>query len=151
MIHQELSSIAQLTVAENLLLGQETARAGVIDRAAQQRRARALLARSAVPTSAPTRRRASLSVAQRQLVEIAKALRHEARVLIMDEPTAALTEAETERLFAVIRGLTARGRGGGVHLSPHAGDLRHRRPGDGDARRGDGGHPAGRGDHAWRR
>ncbi len=47
-------------------------------------------------------------MAQRQLVEIAKALRHEARVLIMDEPTAALTEAETERLFAVIRGLTAK-------------------------------------------
>ena len=80
----------------------------MIDRPAQQRRARELLAPSA-RTWIPTRRRAQLSVAQRQLVEIAKALRHEARVLIMDEPTAALTEAETGRLFAVIRGLTARG------------------------------------------
>ena len=48
-------------------------------------------------------------MAQRQVVEIAKALRHEARVLVMDEPTAALSDAETARLFAVIRGLTARG------------------------------------------
>ena len=108
MIHQELSSIPQLTVAENLLLGQEVARAGVIDRPAQQRRARELLAAvgADLDPDAPT---GQLSVAQRQLVVIAKALRHEARVLIMDEPTAALTEAETGRLFTVIRGLTARG------------------------------------------
>jgi ribose transport system ATP-binding protein len=107
MIHQELSTIAQLTVAENLLLGQETARAGVINRAEQQRRAHALLARVGADFG-PDTPAGLLSVAQRQLVEIAKALRHEARVLIMDEPTAALTDAETERLFAVIRGLTAK-------------------------------------------
>jgi ribose transport system ATP-binding protein len=110
MIHQELSSIAQLTVAENLLLGQESSRAGVIDRPAQQQRARALLAQMGAGADFdPDTPAGQLSVAQRQLVEIAKALRHEARVLIMDEPTAALTQAETDRLFAVIRGLTAKG------------------------------------------
>ena len=108
MIHQELSSIAQLTVAENLLLGQESSRAGVIDRRGQQQRARALLAQVGADFD-PDTLAGQLSVAQRQLVEIAKALRHEARVLIMDEPTAALTQAETDRLFAVIRGLTAKG------------------------------------------
>ena len=108
MIHQELSSIPQLTVAENLLLGQEQTRAGVIDRPAQQRRARELLAAVGADLD-PDAPAGALSVAQRQLMEIAKALRHEARVLIMDEPTAALTEAETGRLFSVIRGLTARG------------------------------------------
>ena len=74
----------------------------------KHQRARALLQAvgSDLDPDAPA---AGLSVAQLQLVEIAKALRHEARVLVMDEPTAALTDAETDKLFAVIRGLTARG------------------------------------------
>jgi ribose transport system ATP-binding protein len=108
IIHQELSSIAPLTVAENILLGDEPARGGVIDRAAQSRRARALLQLVGAELD-PEARAGDLSVAQLQLVEIAKSLRHEARVLIMDEPTAALTDSETSKLFAVIRGLTARG------------------------------------------
>jgi ribose transport system ATP-binding protein len=108
MIHQELSSILPLTVAENLLLGDEPGRAGIIDRAAEKRRARALLAEVGADLS-PHTLAGQLSVAQLQMVEIAKALRREARVLIMDEPTAALTDAESDRLFQVIRGLTARG------------------------------------------
>jgi ribose transport system ATP-binding protein len=108
MIHQELSIIGPLTVAENILLGDEPARGGVIDARAQDRRARELLAQVASDLP-PDRPAASLSVAQRQVVEIAKALRHEARVIVMDEPTAALSDAETARLFQVIRGLTARG------------------------------------------
>jgi ribose transport system ATP-binding protein len=108
IIHQELSSIAPLTVAENILLGDEPARGGVIDRAAQSRRARALLQLVGAELD-PEARAGDLSVAQLQLVEIAKSLRHEARVLIMDEPTAALTDSETSKLFAVIRGQTARG------------------------------------------
>jgi ABC-type sugar transport system ATPase subunit len=112
MIHQELSIIGALTVAENILLGDEPARAGVIDVARQNERARSLLAAAgsgAIADLAPERPAAGLSVAQAQMVEIAKALRHEARVLIMDEPTAALSDTETARLFAVIRSLTARG------------------------------------------
>ncbi len=108
MIHQELSIIPALTVGENILLGDEPARAGVIDGRAQQRRARALLA-EVTSDLHPDTPAAALSVAQRQVVEIAKALRHEARVLVMDEPTAALSDGETARLFQVIRGLTARG------------------------------------------
>jgi ribose transport system ATP-binding protein len=108
MIHQELSSIAPLTVAENILLGDEPSRFFVIDRRAQERRARALLEALGCDLD-PHALASSLSVAELQLVEIAKALRHDARVLIMDEPTAALTDAETTRLFEVIRGLRARG------------------------------------------
>jgi ribose transport system ATP-binding protein len=108
MIHQELSAILPLTVAENVLLGDEPARAGVIDSAKQERRARELLNQVGSDLD-PNLRASTLSVAQLQMVEIAKALRHDARVLVMDEPTAALTDAETAKLFAVIRGLTAKG------------------------------------------
>jgi ribose transport system ATP-binding protein len=108
MIHQELSSIPPLTVAENILLGDEPTRFGVIDRDAQQKRALALLETLGCELD-PNALASTLSVAQLQLVEIAKALRHDARVLIMDEPTAALTDTETSRLFEVIRGLCSRG------------------------------------------
>jgi ribose transport system ATP-binding protein len=107
-IHQELSIIAPLTVAENLLLGAEPGRAGIIDRRAQAGRARELLAAVGSDLE-PDTPASALSVAEMQIVEIAKALRHQARVLVMDEPTAALTDGETSRLFAVIRGLTAQG------------------------------------------
>jgi ribose transport system ATP-binding protein len=108
MIHQELSIIPALTVGENLLLGDEPTRLGVIDGGRQTVRARALLAAVGAQLD-PDRPAASLSVAEMQLTEIAKALRHEARLLIMDEPTAALTAAEADTLFGVIRGLTTRG------------------------------------------
>ena len=72
----------------------------------------------------PDRPARGLSIADQQIVEIAKALSFDARVLIMDEPTAALTGSETARLFSVVRTLRARGRGGAVHLAPPGGDLR---------------------------
>jgi ribose transport system ATP-binding protein len=83
MIHQELSVIPALTVAENLLLGDEPTRAGLIDRAAQEARARALLSQVGSDLH-PNTPAARLSVAQRQVVEIAKALGPQARQLIMD-------------------------------------------------------------------
>jgi len=108
MIHQELSSVAPLTVAENILLGDEPSRFGIIDRRAHQRRARALLEALGCDLD-PNALASTLSVAELQMVEIAKALHYDARVLIMDEPTAALTATETTRLFEVIFGLRARG------------------------------------------
>jgi ribose transport system ATP-binding protein len=102
LIHQEISLVQHLTVAENLSLGDEPrGRFGLLDRAAAVGRARALLA-PLDDRLDPVARVESLSIAEQQVVEIARALRHEVRVLVMDEPTAALTEREAERLFAAI-------------------------------------------------
>ncbi len=104
VIYQELHLVPEMTVAENLFLGHLPARFGVVDRSALRERARALLARVA-PELAPDRRLAELSLGERQMVEIAKALSRGARVLAFDEPTSSLSARETERLFAVIRAL----------------------------------------------
>ncbi|MHB1307642.1 MAG: sugar ABC transporter ATP-binding protein [Limisphaerales bacterium] len=106
MIHQELMPFPHLTVGENVLMGQEPTRGacGWVDRRELHSRAGRLLDRLGV-TVAPTARMGSLSVGEMQVVEIAKALAHEARVLIMDEPTSALSEREVEKLFTVIRDL----------------------------------------------
>src|SRR5258706_5966910 len=109
MVHQELALCPGLSVADNLLLGDEPARSGWIDRKTQRAEARAALAavgRAALPLEAPV---ASLPIAERQLVEIARALRGEARVLVLDEPTSSLPREEGERLFALVRTLAARG------------------------------------------
>ncbi len=111
IITQELSPIPDMTVAENLFLGREPRRLGcIVDRGALNRRAAELLGRLhfRIEPAAPMR---SLSLAQTQLVEIAKAISHESTVLIMDEPTSAIGEAETEILFEAIRTLTAHGVG----------------------------------------
>ncbi|MFI5780240.1 sugar ABC transporter ATP-binding protein [Nocardia sp. NPDC051570] len=108
MIHQELNLVPQLSIADNLFLGQElrTAR-GTLDRAAMAARSRGLLER--VGLRLPPRRPVSqCRLAEQQLIEVAKALNHRLAVLVMDEPTSALTESEVRRLFTVIRGLTAR-------------------------------------------
>jgi ribose transport system ATP-binding protein len=104
MIHQELNLVPGLRVAENIFLGQEPTRGGLIHGESMRRRARELLEslRSTVDPDVPV---AELSVAEQQLVEIARALREQARVLVMDEPTAALSEAEIEALFVLIRSL----------------------------------------------
>jgi ribose transport system ATP-binding protein len=109
LIHQELSLCAHLTVAENVLLGGEVSRRGWIDRRRSRERARALLDELPHPEIRPDRKLAELSLPARQIVEICRALAADARVVLMDEPTSSLQGADVERLFALVRRLTARG------------------------------------------
>jgi ribose transport system ATP-binding protein len=108
IVHQEFSLLPHRSVADNICLGLEPARHGVVDRAALRARARALLERAgaSLPLERPA---ASLSVAQLQVVEIAKALALDPRILVLDEPTAALDEAEARRLLALVRRLRGEG------------------------------------------
>ena len=109
MIHQELMPIPNLTVAENITLGTEPCSAiGLIDRPAQLARAKELLGELESDIN-PTRMMRSLTVAQTQVVEIAKALGRQADVILMDEPTAALSDHEVAALFRAITRLKARG------------------------------------------
>ncbi|NNG35348.1 sugar ABC transporter ATP-binding protein [Nakamurella sp. DB0629] len=103
IIHQEFNLMPDLTVAENIFIGQERAKAGIFtnDRSLN-RRARELLDRLQLPLN-PRARVGTLTVAKQQMVEIAKALSYDARVLIMDEPTAALNDAEVATLHGLIR------------------------------------------------
>jgi ribose transport system ATP-binding protein len=110
IIYQTFSQAPHLTVAENLFLGREPlTRWRTIDERKAQEMSRAVLARVglAIDPQTPIKK---LSVAQRQLVEIAKALSVDARIVIMDEPTSALTDRETRRLFGIIAALKAEGR-----------------------------------------
>ncbi len=109
MIHQELNLVPELRVYENIFLGRELhTRFGTLDSGKMQREASALLQRLSVNID-PRRPLRQLRIGERQLVEIAKALSLNARILVMDEPTSALTDAETKRLFSVIMGLKATG------------------------------------------
>jgi ribose transport system ATP-binding protein len=108
-IYQELNLIPELTVAENIFLGREPRTAtGLLDVARMDDEARGLLDRLnlAIPPNRPVK---WLRVGEQQLVEVAKALSLDARLLILDEPTSALSQAEIERLFAVIAALKAHG------------------------------------------
>ena len=109
LIHQELSLCPHLTVAENVLLGAEISRHGWIDRARTRARALALLEELPHPEIRLDRKLAELSLAARQIVEICRALAADARVVLMDEPTSSLQGLDVERLFALIRRLSARG------------------------------------------
>jgi ABC-type sugar transport system ATPase subunit len=109
MIHQELMPIPDLTVAENITLGSEPCTSfGRINRAAQLARAQALLGELEANID-PSRLMRTLTVAQTQVVEIAKALGRNADVILMDEPTAALSDHEVASLFRAIARLKARG------------------------------------------
>jgi len=109
MIHQELMPIPNLTVAENITLGSEPCSSfGLIDRPAQLARAKELLGELESDIN-PTRMMRTLTVAQTQVVEIAKALGRQADVILMDEPTAALSDHEVAALFRAITRLKARG------------------------------------------
>ncbi len=109
MIHQELTSIPHMTVAENIFLGREPniGRFWVKDRELNERTEK-LLQQLDIPIS-PKTKMADLSIAQTQLIEIAKAISHESEIIIMDEPTSAITEREVEHLYKMIRSLTAKG------------------------------------------
>jgi len=109
VIYQEPTLFPDLSVAENIFMGrQPLARGRRIDPRELRRRVEALMERLGVPLD-PSRPARGLSIADQQIVEIAKALSFEARVIVMDEPTAALSGAEVERLFSVARALRAQG------------------------------------------
>jgi ribose transport system ATP-binding protein len=109
MIHQELQQVPELTVAQNMFLGRSLRRAGAfVDRPAQEKAAAEALA-ALDPAIRPDAQIKSLKVAQRQIVEIARALLENARIIAMDEPTSSLTPSEFERLAEVIANLAARG------------------------------------------
>jgi ABC-type sugar transport system ATPase subunit len=103
-IYQEFNLVPQLTVAQNIFLGRFPTRWGRIDAAESKRRSSSILDRLGIAID-PDRPVADLNVAEQQTVEIAKALSHDLRVLVMDEPTAALKDAEIEALFSAIRSL----------------------------------------------
>lgn len=108
MVYQEFALAPHLTIAQNIFLGREPVRLGFIDRRGEVRHARELLRRVGLNID-PRRFVSGLSVAEQQLVEIAKALALDAKLVIMDEPTATLTGQEIEELFDVIHSLTAKG------------------------------------------
>ena len=122
LIHQELNLADNLDVAANIFLGREQGRCGLIDKARQRREAREFLQAVGLDVD-PAVLVGTLTIGHQQLVEIAKALSVNARVLIMDEPTSSLSSHEAENLFRVIREL--RGRGVSiVYISHRLGEVR---------------------------
>src|SRR5256885_3767227 len=107
VIYQELSLVKDLSVAENIFLGREPRRFGIINWEELYSRAQKLLddLHLIIDPHSPVR---NLGIGQQQLVEIAKALSQNARIVVLDEPTAALTDAEVETLFGILNGLRAR-------------------------------------------
>ena len=110
VIYQEFHLVPHLTARENIFLGREESRWGFLSARQERRAAAELFERIGAPLDPETRCR-DLSVAQQQLVEIAKALSLDARILVMDEPSATLTPQEVDRLFAVMGDLKSRGIG----------------------------------------
>ena len=104
IIYQELALSPNLTVAENIFLGREPRQGGFIDRGEMNKSAAGVLTRLGA-SFRPTTVVATLSIAERQLVEIARAVHSDCRILVMDEPTTALSSRETDKLFALVRQL----------------------------------------------
>ena len=110
IIYQEFNLVPALSARENIFLGQEPARVSFIPRSEEKRKALALFERIGVEID-PGKLCGELSVAEQQVVEIAKALSQDARIIVMDEPTAALTPREVEGLLKVVRELRSQGIG----------------------------------------
>ncbi|WEJ57255.1 sugar ABC transporter ATP-binding protein [Devosia sp. FJ2-5-3] len=108
VIYQELSLAPNLTVAQNIYLGNQPSRFGLIDTRATEKSAKPILDRLGITFSPRTIVR-TLSLGERQMVEIARALSTQARIIVMDEPTTSLTSRETDKLFSVIETLKAQG------------------------------------------
>jgi ribose transport system ATP-binding protein len=117
IVHQELNMMDHLTVAENIFIGREMTKAGglLLDKREQIRRTEELFTRLKMVID-PNERLGKLSVGKQQMVEIAKAVSHRLRVLILDEPTASLTDAEIDELFSIMRDLSSKGVGI-IHIS----------------------------------
>ena len=109
-VFQEFSLVPTMRVAENIFLGDEPGKGSFVDKGEMLKKATKLFAELGFDIDVK-RQVISLSRAEQQMVEIAKAIHFEARILILDEPTASLTERETERLFALIKDAKARGTG----------------------------------------
>ncbi|WDE98474.1 sugar ABC transporter ATP-binding protein [Lentisphaera profundi] len=109
VIYQELAMVEEMTVAENVFLGREPVRNGLIDWHKVYEDCRTILVKYKLDNIDPAARVGDLSVGQQQLVEIVKALAKESKILLLDEPTAALTEEEVEKLLEIIRDLRSRG------------------------------------------
>ena len=118
VIYQELSLVPDMTVTENLFLGRMPHHGPVIDRRAARARARTALERVGLGSLDPDRRVSTLGLNVRQLIEIAKALAHNAKILVMDEPTAALQRDDIATLFGVVRDLREQGIGI-IYISHH--------------------------------
>jgi ribose transport system ATP-binding protein len=108
-IYQELDLVPHLDVTENVFLGHEVSRGGFSQRGRAREMVRAILERLGHPEISPTRIVGDLSPANQQIVSMARALSHDTRLLVLDEPSAVLDQQEVENLFRVIRGLTAEG------------------------------------------
>lgn len=111
MIHQELSPIPEMSIAENVFLGREPVFGftQIVDKRAMQRNTKALFTQIGMDVE-PGRRMSELSVAEMQMVEIIKAISYDSDLIIMDEPTSAITDREVEKLFEIIRTLTRKGK-----------------------------------------
>ena len=122
IVHQELNMLGHLTVAQNIFIGREFKKGIRIDDKKMNEEARKLFDRMHIDID-PTETMSKLTVGKQQMCEIAKAISHEAKVIIFDEPSAALTEAEIEELFKIIRDLRAQGMGI-VYISHHMDEIK---------------------------
>lgn len=109
IIYQELNLMRNLTVAENLFVGRHPLKSGTVDWRKMRSDAEALLKKLAIPIADVNARVRTLSIAQQQMIEIAKAVSRDVKLVIMDEPTSSLTAKETDMLFNIMRDLKARG------------------------------------------
>ena len=104
IVHQELNMMGHLTVAQNIFIGREPMKGGLIDDGKMNEEAKRLFGILNIDID-PTEKMSRLTVGKQQMCEIAKAISHDAKVIVFDEPSAALTEAEIEELFKIIRDL----------------------------------------------